>query len=88
MENNTHQRSNHFTVTVQFCTINYRSKVGYVIVQVNVLQSPKLRKRFSLTSVPALRLFRDRRMFIYKGDWNAASISAFIKVIRRSGLNW
>ncbi|XP_024398757.1 uncharacterized protein [Physcomitrium patens] len=50
-----------------------------IAAQVNVLQSPKLRKRFSLTSVPALRLFRDRRMFIYKGDWNAASISAFIK---------
>lgn len=46
---------------------------------VNVLESPKIRKRFSMTQMPQLRLFRDRRMFVYKGDWNAASVSAFIQ---------
>lgn len=49
-------------------------------MQVNVLESPKIRKRFSMTQMPQLRLFRDRRMFVYKGEWNAASISAFIQV--------
>ncbi|KAG0576269.1 hypothetical protein KC19_5G067900 [Ceratodon purpureus] len=46
---------------------------------VNVLENPKIRKRFSMTQMPQLRLFRDRRMFVYRGDWNAASISAFIQ---------
>lgn len=46
---------------------------------VNVLESPKIRKRFGMTQMPQLRLFRDRRMFVYKGEWTAASISAFIQ---------
>lgn len=48
--------------------------------QVNVLESPKIRERFAMSQMPQLRLFRDRRMFVYKGEWNAASISAFIQV--------
>lgn len=46
---------------------------------VNVLESPKIRERFAMSQMPQLRLFRDRRMFVYKGEWNAASISAFIQ---------
>jgi len=46
---------------------------------VNVLECPKIRKRFAMTQMPQLRLFRDRRMFVYEGEWNAASISAFIQ---------
>lgn len=54
--------------------------------QVNVLDSPKTCKRFLVSHVPELRLFRDRLMYTYKGAWNTAAISAFIQGSWKDGV--
>ncbi|EFJ07868.1 hypothetical protein SELMODRAFT_448296 [Selaginella moellendorffii] len=50
-----------------------------LFAKVDVAKSPKTRKRFSITNPPQLKLFHDRRMFDYSGDWTAETISEFVK---------
>jgi hypothetical protein len=52
-----------------------------ITVQVSVLDSPKTSKRFSVSKVPELCLFRDRHMYVYKGELNGPAIKEFVQVI-------
>ncbi|CAK9275347.1 unnamed protein product [Sphagnum jensenii] len=50
-----------------------------ILAEVSVLDSPKTGKRFSVSKVPELRLFRDRHMYVYKGELNGPAIKEFVQ---------
>jgi hypothetical protein len=52
-----------------------------ITLQVSVLDSPKTSKRFSVSKVPELRLFRDRHMHVFKGELNGPAIKEFVQII-------
>ncbi|KAJ7523392.1 hypothetical protein O6H91_18G049700 [Diphasiastrum complanatum] len=50
-----------------------------ILAKVNISESPRTSKRFNVTETPNLKLFRDRRMFSYQGDWSSNDLLDFAK---------
>eukprot|EP00246_Nothoceros_aenigmaticus_P009402 TRINITY_DN2490_c0_g2_i1.p1 TRINITY_DN2490_c0_g2~~TRINITY_DN2490_c0_g2_i1.p1 ORF type:complete len:221 (-),score=35.58 TRINITY_DN2490_c0_g2_i1:954-1616(-) len=50
-----------------------------ILAEVDIETSPNTAKRFAVEIVPELRLFRDRSMVKYAGDWDAEDILLFIQ---------
>ncbi|KAL2607442.1 hypothetical protein R1flu_026015 [Riccia fluitans] len=50
-----------------------------LIAAVNVSSNPRTVQRFDIQKVPVLILFRERRMYTYKGHWAVMNIIKFVK---------